>query len=92
MRQWPKQRTIVYPSPFSDSSLGLEPSERKTKEEEFLALFRMSVEAEADSDEEAWAYYKLKELYGEWLVSDRMPGFFDAMRWAAQATSGPASR
>jgi hypothetical protein len=88
MRMWPRQRTVVYVNPWSVLG-GLEPSERQKREQTFLDLFQLAVQTE-DDREEAWAFGKLRELYFESFVDDRMPGFFDAMRWAAQATGGPA--
>lgn len=86
---WPN-RTVVYVNPFS-TLRGFDDSERSRRKELFLDLFRTCVETE-DDREELWAFEHLKALYFETIAGqdDRVPSFLDAMRWAAQATVGPA--
>ena len=66
------------PSPFHD-----QPDEERAKlERAFLECWAMVVEAESDA-EEAWAYEKLREMWGSANDGEIVGTFFDAMKWAA---------
>jgi hypothetical protein len=85
-----QRQTTVCVNPWS-ALRGLEPSERQSKEQTFLDLYVLAVEAE-DEDEAIWAHERMRELYSEAIAGqdDRVPSFFEAMQWAAQTTSAPS--